>query len=164
MRDNHLTVAATGPRRRLKAEAVAKEPHLIWNAFIDLIAMEEYDTLSPVQRNAQLAFYYDAEVQNGGHHQYFENSAGRRSHETVDALLQLGLGCQAETLRQAIDSWNSKDREPAATPEEFLDDKLEGEFKDHDRRYGECVRSTTERLKLYLNEHQSDFVIVEGAP
>jgi hypothetical protein len=163
MKDKQPSVAMNGPRRHLKAEAVAKEPYLVWNAFIDLIALEEYEALSAVQRTAQLAFYYDAEVQNGGHHQYFENSAGIRTQETVDALLQLGLPCQAEILRQAIVTWNSKEREPAATPEEFLAGELEGEFEGSDTSYYECSPTTTERLELYLAEHQSDFVIVEGA-
>jgi hypothetical protein len=163
MKDKQPSVALNGPRRHLKAEAVAKEPYLVWNAFIDLIALEEYEALSAVQRTAQLAFYYDAEVQNGGHHQYFENSAGMRSEETLKALVQLGLQCQAEILRQTIPIWSSKDREPPATPEEYLADELEGEFEDYDSRYYKCSPTTTDRLELYLSEHQSDFVIVEGA-
>jgi Domain of unknown function (DUF4375) len=155
--------AAPGPRRHLKAGAVAKEPYLIWNAFIDLIAMEEYESFTTVQRPAHLAFHYDAEVMNGGHHQYFENSAGQRSHETVDALLQLGLKCQADLLRAAIMIWDSKDRQSAGTSEKFLEGALEREFESHDELYEECSPTIDERLALYLKEHQSDFVIVEGA-
>ena len=60
-------------RRTVDRDAAEREPHLIWNAFVDLIAVESYEQLSPVQRMAHLAFWYDSEVQNGGHGQYFEN-------------------------------------------------------------------------------------------
>jgi hypothetical protein len=162
MQNGHPAVAALGPRRHVKADAIAKEPSSIWNAFIDLIAMEEYETLTKVQRRAHLAFHYYSEVMNGGHHQYFENSVGR-SHETVDALLQLGLKCHADLLREAIMIWESKDRRSAATPEEFLKGALELEFESHDNLHEECSPTINERLELYLKEHQSDFVVVEGA-
>ena len=56
----------------VEAGAAGREPHLIWNAFIDLIAIEDYGDLSPIQRKAHLVFWYESEVQNGGHGQYFE--------------------------------------------------------------------------------------------
>lgn len=62
-------------RRRLEASAITREPHLVWNAFVDLLAMEEYSAMSDLQKRACLAFWYDAEVQNGGHHQVFENGS-----------------------------------------------------------------------------------------
>lgn len=161
MQSGHPT--SPGPRRHVKADAVAKEPYLIWNAFIDLVAMEDYETLTAVQRPAHLAFHYDAEVMNGGHHQYFENRAGQHSQETIDALLQLGLKCQAELLRAAIMSWNSKERQSTVTAEDFLEGELEREFESHDKRYEECNPTTNEGMERYLGEHQSDFVIVEGA-
>jgi len=45
----------------------------VWNAFVDVLAMEEYADLDPVQRIPHLCFWYDSELQNGGHFQYFEN-------------------------------------------------------------------------------------------
>jgi len=60
-------------RRRVDAAAAAREPHMVWNAFVDLIATEDYADLSPLQRKAHLVFWYESEVQNGGHGQYFEN-------------------------------------------------------------------------------------------
>ena len=58
-----------------------REPYLVWNAFVDIVALTPYERLHPRQRPAHLVFWYNAEVQNGGHYQYFENSAGRRAHE-----------------------------------------------------------------------------------
>jgi hypothetical protein len=57
-------------RRRLSRELVARQPYERWNAFIDLVATEDATRLTATQRAAQLAFWYDSEVQNGGHLQY----------------------------------------------------------------------------------------------
>lgn len=38
----------------------------------------------------QLCFLYDAEVQNGGHIQYFTNLKGNHIFETIDALEIIG--------------------------------------------------------------------------
>src|SRR5687768_6411413 len=78
--------SSVSPRKAVSAVALEREPHLAWNAFVDLVASTNYEQLHPRQRPAHLAFWYNAEVQNGGHYQYFENSAGRRTAETIVAL------------------------------------------------------------------------------
>jgi len=52
-------------RRSLPASAVAERPYLVWNAFVDVLAMTEYADLTPAQRLPRLAFWYESEVQNG---------------------------------------------------------------------------------------------------
>jgi hypothetical protein len=52
--------------RKLSKREVESEPFQIWNAFIDLLAMEDYRDLNPVQRAAHLVFWYESEIQNGG--------------------------------------------------------------------------------------------------
>ena len=54
-------------RRRLGRALVAHQPYERWNAFIDLVATEDANSLTATQRTAQLAYWYDSEVQNGGH-------------------------------------------------------------------------------------------------
>ena len=44
---------------------IRREPHAIWNAFVDIAGNAPYEELTPVQQVAWLAFQYDAEVQNG---------------------------------------------------------------------------------------------------
>jgi hypothetical protein len=56
---NHQT-----PIRQLATSALALQPSARWNAFIDLIATEDYEDLGDEQRIAHLAFWYDSEVQN----------------------------------------------------------------------------------------------------
>jgi hypothetical protein len=59
-------VEGVGIRRIVSRDAVAAAPHRIWNAFIDFIATAPAEALSPLQRSAQVAFLYDAEVQTVG--------------------------------------------------------------------------------------------------
>lgn len=59
--------------RSLTKQEVEAEPFRVWNAYVDLLAMEKYGALSREQRPAFLVFWYESEVQNGGHFQYFEN-------------------------------------------------------------------------------------------
>ena len=98
-------------RRTLDAAAAGREPHLAWNAFIDLIAIEDYPDLSPLQRKAHLVFWDESEVQNGGHGQYLENQGRHRLRETIAALVELGLSCQAEVLSRAADLLDGADAE-----------------------------------------------------
>src|SRR5436190_8323185 len=88
-------------RRRIDARTAKREPHVVWNAFVDLIATEDLSELSAIQRKAHLVFWYESEVQNGGHGQYFENVGVKRLSETIQALGELGLQCHAKVLSRA---------------------------------------------------------------
>jgi hypothetical protein len=117
-----------------------QEPYLVWNAFIDLLAMEEYGDLTSVQRRAHLVLWYDSEVQNGGHGQYFENRGVNRLAETVAALRALGLPDHAQVLSRAIAAFDA-----AAPGSDWMDalhdgfiEELDAEFHRsmHARRHG----------------------------
>lgn len=43
------------------------EKDLLWNKFIDEICSRELSALNKTQKTAALAFWYDAEMNNGGH-------------------------------------------------------------------------------------------------
>lgn len=49
--------------RSLTKQEVEAEPYRVWNAFVDVLAMEDYGQLSPEQRPAHLVFWYESEVQ-----------------------------------------------------------------------------------------------------
>ncbi len=82
-------------------------------------------------------------------------TAGKRSQETIDALLQLGLECQAEILRAAVRIWESKERQPAVTAQDFLEGELERDSRATISRYEECNPTTNEGMERYLGEHQA---------
>lgn len=90
-------------RRRLKAADASNRPEIVWNAFVDILSVEDYDDLSPTQRVPHLVLTYDSEVQNGGHAQYFDNQGHSTAAETITALRTMGLECLAAVLTAALD-------------------------------------------------------------
>ncbi len=145
-------------KSKLKRSDYEAGPYLAWNAFVDLIALEKYEDLTPLQREAALAFWYDSEVQNGGHFQYFVNSAGRRAEQTISALDQLGLPDQRKILADAVAIWTSKFRPRIETVEEFSSIALTGELDGLDRAYYKCKPTIPERLGEFLKANFGEFI------
>jgi hypothetical protein len=96
-----------------------------------------------MRRQAALAFLYEAEVQNGGHDQYFSNTSGQYAGETVLALKELGGLCQAQVLAQAFEASNGGRRE---VPPEF------------DAAFHECDPNLCGVLERHLDEHESLYI------
>jgi hypothetical protein len=149
----------------LSKSEVEKTPYLVWNSFIHLIALSEYKDLTNIQMTASLAFNYDSEVQNGGHLQYFENTAKIYPNQenllinaTVDALKYLGAIEQEKILSSASKIYYSQDRKHPKTVEEYCATALEEEFGDFDNSYYETEPSITNLLEKYLEVHLTEFV------
>jgi hypothetical protein len=146
------------PRTLSKSDA---DNSSVWNAFVDLLAMENYQDLTPEQRAAHLVFWYENEVQNGGHLQYFENRGTEHLGETIEALSLLGAACQQQVLRDAGKLWLSQIRPRIETVEEFCAAALDGEFAVLDARFGQCEPALQRILEEYLRQHQSSFVVID---
>ena len=140
-------------KRTVERARLQQEPHLVWNAFIDLLAIEAYGDLSPDQRKAHLVFWYDSEVQNGGHGQYFENRGVNRLAETVAALKDLDLACQADVLSRAAAALAAS--EPGADWADTLPDGLTDEL---DAAFHRCMPTVTEALEQHLARHTAEYV------
>lgn len=146
--------------RSLTKQEVDAEPFRVWNAFVNVLAMEDYAALSPEQRPAHLVFWYESEVQNGGHFQYFENCGTGHLAATIEALGLLGASCQQQVLREAGERWLSRSRPHIQTVQEFCDAALEGEFDTFDSRFHDCSPALQQRLESYLEQHRALFVSV----
>jgi hypothetical protein len=146
--------------RNITKREVEAEPFRVWNAYVDLLAMEDYHDLDSVQRPAHLVFWYESEVQNGGHLQYFENQGTGHLAETIEALGLLGAAGQQQVLREAGDLFLSRPRRRIETVEEFCATALEGEFSALESRFHGCTPSLQECLEVYFAQHQSAFVVV----
>lgn len=142
-------------KRSLERTRVEREPYLVWNAFINVLAMEDYGDLTPLQRKAYLCFWYDSEVQNGGHGQYFENQGVKRLAETVAALTDLGLPCQAELLSKAAVALEPGGQEADWT--EILEDDLVDKL---DESFHECAPTITEGLERHLATYRDEYVLL----
>ena len=82
-----LTMASPRPVSRSTPDQHYALP---WSAMVNLCAMEPLEACTPVHRQAALVFWYQSEINNGGHFQYFMNSAGVHCVEAVQALRKLG--------------------------------------------------------------------------
>ena len=146
--------------RRLSKGEVTAEPFRVWNSFVDLLAVEQYEDLSASQRPAHLVFWYESEVQDGGHLQYFENRGTKHLTETIEALGLLGALCQQQILREASDLYLNRYRIRIKSVEKFCETALEEEFGSFDSRFYACSPKLTKCLENHLSRNQSYFVEV----
>jgi len=135
---------------------LARLPYLTWNAFVDLLASAEYDGLTRLQRPAWLAFWYDAEVQNGGHRQFFKNRGTYRIEETIEALTRVGATGQGAVLQRAAQLYEAATRAPEGASEGAPE--LTDAFDALDRDYHRCSPEVHEILESYLEDHLEGFV------
>jgi hypothetical protein len=132
-----------------------------WNAFIHFLITANYDDLPPFQRNACLVFSYDAEVQNGGHFQFFSNHTNEQTGDTIVALKAMGAPSHARVLELALAKWRSAARIPPADTLEYLAIALESEFEDLDRAFHDCQETLIAVLQHHFSAHESDYIIRE---
>jgi hypothetical protein len=148
--------------RTITKEQLRIDPYAVWNEYIHLLAMSDYPDLSPIQQAAHLVFWYESEVQNGGHLQYFENQGVARVSEVVAALRQLGAKCQADILSMASTQFGAKRRRKIKTAEKYVETALDGEFDRFDREFSELKPTLIEVLQAFLDQNQSEFVVMES--
>jgi len=144
--------------RVISRSLAEREPYRIWNAYVDLLAIEGYEDLSNEQRPAHLVFWYESEVQNGGHMQYFENRGVRYLDETIAALGLLGAICQQDVLREAGAQFLGRARPRIKSAKQYSEIALQGEFSSFDSRFHACSPSLQQCLETHLARHQSLFV------
>jgi hypothetical protein len=148
-------------RIRLERIDVERNPYLIWNSFIGLIATD-YDELEPSQRFLHLVFVYESEVQNGGHLQYFENFGTIHLADTLEALIQVGAACQSSVLQGAGKQYLSRPRRGFKCKEEYVAAALEDEFGPFDIRFHRCLPDLIECLEAELKRNQDRFIEIVG--
>jgi hypothetical protein len=147
-------------KRKLSKAAVKKEDFQIWNAFIDLLSIESEDDLTDRQKIAQRAFRYDAEVQNGGHFQYFENQDRKNYDDVIQAMKAIGAVKHAKILDFASRLYLSKKGNVVKKLFGFMK-TVERELDALDHKYVEIDPDVNYYLREYLNKYQDEFVEIE---
>ncbi len=130
-----------------------------WNAFIELLATSDASELHPSQRPAHFVFWYESEVQNGGHLQYFCNRGYPEALQAVESLRLLGAVEHADLLFAALTAWDSHSRPDLDTVDDFVAEALSAEFAPHDQRFGQLA-PLTDVLERHLQAHQDAFLIL----
>jgi len=149
----------------LAKSEVSDKPYLVWNALIQLITESNHEDLNEIQSIPLFAFWYDSEIQNGGHLQYFENKLKLfRNKEqlfvdtTMEALNILGAKEQNKILSDASKKYLSQIRKHPSKVKEFCELALEDEFGEFDRLYYKCSPDMNSFLENYLQTHLNEFV------
>lgn len=137
------------------------DPHyaLPWNAMVDLCAMEPLEKCTPVQRRAALVFWYQAEVNNGGHFQYIVNKRSFPHIEVVECLRTLGATHSAMVLASALEHLHGTHPAFPESPEAYLAVEEEFGLDSFDAMWG--ARGDEEvhnSLLAYLRSNESEFV------
>jgi hypothetical protein len=143
--------------RNVKNSDIKREPYLLWNEYVDILAMEEFEPGELKLRDASLVFWYDSELQNGGHLQYFENRGTDDAQDTISALVNIGAVHQKDIFEKALKLWSSKERMPIEEVDEYVSQALDGEFDDLDSEYYECLPDMNSYLEKYLERYKDEF-------
>lgn len=136
-------------------------PGLIWNTFIDILSTTGHDEIPEHLKPLQAVFWYDAEVQNGGHLQFFVNKRDTYNERIPKGLELLHAFSQISIFYDALKLWKSKVREDIDEVDDYISEALEGEFNNLDMEYYACNTSVTDLLQKYLDEHKDEIFISE---
>ena len=117
---------------------------------------------SDAQRKILALFWYDSEVCNGGHDQFFSNSTGIVWKDAYEAMRMIGANLYADNFQKAIDMFGGEvpfDRdERNDVLDKLYEDEIFDDFNEIDMfYYGE--ENINQLMNEYVKAHASEFVI-----
>ena len=125
-------------------------------------SLSEYEwSLKPFSSSQRMLFalhWYIAEVNNGGHHQFYFNSTGIVWPDALEAFRLIGVPEGAEILRESADRLGgSPSRERGARQRRM--DELSPDFEDLDDRFYELQERVDLNAKMleFARAHSADF-------
>jgi hypothetical protein len=136
-------------------EAILVAPYPQWYDHINHLPLPE--------RLTYCVLLFDAQVGNGGLHQYFWNGYGQFGYETVAYLGVLGATTQAGILRQALTVLAEEESEPAMLREKVhtrsmeslntFAEPLTSALDNLDDAYYACTEDIEERIRTFLTTY-----------
>lgn len=142
----------------LTEKQIIEEPWQVWNSFVDLVSMEQYDDLTPVQKVGSALFWYNSEVQNGGHMQYLVNHGISHLKSTINAFETIENYDFTPLLKKAITIYNTLDLSSIANVEDYVEMALQDYFSECDQKFHQIEPSLEDILEEYLRNNQSAFI------
>lgn len=128
---------------------------------------QDLKPFSDAQRKILALFWYDSEVCNGGHDQFFSNSTGIVWKDALECMWMIGADKYAENLQKAVDMFGGRvpferdDRNAAL--EKLYENKDFDDFREIDKfYYGE--EDINELMNEYVKQHAADFVVKGDYP
>lgn len=124
-------------------ETVEKDKYYLWNRFIEGLSNEDFgDDLSKIQQIAKRCFWYDAEMNSGGHSGYFDCFTDENFNEVEQALIEIDAAKYSKNFRNAIDAGE------------------EDEYMSTDRRFYEITPELTDIIIKYVLDNINEFFII----
>ncbi len=87
----------------IDSSSIMTEKDIRWNNFIEDICYRKVEELSQIQKDAFLCFWYDAEMNSGGHSGYFDCYPETIPEELVSALITVAKKEFADNYLKAIE-------------------------------------------------------------
>ena len=145
-------------KRKIAKDLIGKEFGLIWDAYVDFVVYEEYEDLNEIQKVGKALFWYEAEVMNGGHMQFFLNRGVEELEETVKALKFVAYNEYLPLLEKASEIYKSLDFSNVVDPESYAEMALEGHFDFCDEQFYQIERSFEAIQLRFLLDFQQEFI------
>ena len=122
---------------------------------------ENIEKLNPSQRTFLFVENLEREINNGGFNQFYFNSSGDFSQETVNALLEIGAKKTAEIVKKANSEFKNgivpKDRTERQNELELIEEKAEENWNKCDSEFYEYQDNLTELLIAFVIKNKSEF-------
>lgn len=123
------------PVTSVTAKELAEDPGArLWALVMHLAEHPEAQSL-PEFRHFWLAYIYDAQVNNGGHLQYFHNCGESDALETIVALRSIGAIAQSNLLEECLKKVSAVPVNRVASLHEYSQLAAERSFKEEDSAY-----------------------------
>lgn len=145
-------------KRKISKELIGKERGLIWNAYVDLVCMEEYEDLSEIQKVGKALFWYENEVMNGGHMQFILNRGIDELELTIKALKFGYHNGFIELLEKAKEIYSELDFSKVIDKESYIEMALEDHFDYCDEKFYQIEPSLYALQLGLLLDFQDEFV------
>lgn len=115
------------------------------------------------QRKILALFWYDSEVCNGGHDQFFFNSTGIVWKDALECMRMIGAGKYAQNFQKAVDLFGGRipfDRsERIAALEKLREEEGFDDFEQIDSFYYDDGEDIDQLMNEYVKSHAADFVV-----
>lgn len=113
------------------------------------------------QRKIFALYWYDSEVNNGGHYQFFSNSTGIVWKDVYEGLKMIGAPTLAYNLKKAIDAFGGEIPFDRVERQNLLEELYEDEnFDQIDKFYLSFFKKNiSEILNEFVKDNASEFVV-----
>lgn len=122
---------------------------------------DDFSKLTEQQKLFYLNQNLEREINNGGFNQFFSNSSGDHSHETIASLNAVGAHKTADILQKAIDQFPGskvpKDMDERTEIIEQIEEAADGAWSELDEQFYEYEEDLNTLNLAYVKEHKDFF-------